>query len=289
MSEHGRRLGGPDDPRSIEALFRDALIEMDDEVLAGEDIAWTAISALHFRGGRDVFERACKLCASEDIHERRVGVDILAQLGVKSWPEPYEYAFPEETIALLLDMLEQEQEPEMLHSIAVALGYRKDPRAVAPLARLKNHSSDLVRFGVVHGLIGREDDLAIQTLIDLTTDTDTDVRDWATFALGSQIETDTPAIRAALVARLTDENDVVRGEAMVGLARRHDSRMVEPLLAELAELRKSWPGDLLLEAAAEIGDARLYPILVRIREEWDGDEDDWRLRGLDEAIEKCSS
>ena len=284
MSEHSRRLGGPDDPRTIEELFRDALVETDDDVPAGESIEWTAIGALHFRGGRDIFERACKLCASENVHERCVGVDILAQLGVKPWPEPYEYEFPEETIALLLDMLEQEQEPEMLHSIAVALGHRQDPRAIAPLVRFKNHPGDLVRYGVVHGLMGHEDDLAIQTLIELTTDTDTDVRDWATFALGSQIETDTPAIRAALVACLTDEDDVTRGEAMVGLARRHDSRMVEPLLAELEDSR---PGDFLIEAAAEIGDPRLYPVLVQIREEWDGDENDWRLRGLDEAIEKC--
>ncbi|HEY7414832.1 MAG TPA: HEAT repeat domain-containing protein [Ktedonobacteraceae bacterium] len=284
MEEQGKRLGGPDDPRTIEELFRDALVETDNDFSTDEDIAYTAISALQFRGGHDIFEHACKLCASENVHERRVGVDILAQLGVKRWPEPYEYEFPDETIALLLSMLEQEQEPQVLHAIAVALGHRQDPRAIAPLARFKNHPHDFVRFGVVFGLMGNEDDLAVQTLIELSTDIDADVRDWATFALGCQIETDTPAIRAALVARLTDEDDDASGEAMVGLARRHDSRVVEPLLTKLED---GWFGSLLTEAAAEIGDPRLYPVLVQIREKWDGDEEDWRLQELDEAIEKC--
>jgi len=120
--------------------------------------------------------------------------------------------------------------------------------------------------------------------MELSIDPDTGGRDWAMFGLGSQVEADTLAIRENLVARLNDENENVRGEAMVGLARRHNRRMVEPLLTDL---EAGWFGSLSTEAAAEIGDPRLYPALVRLRKEWEGDKDDWHYRGLEIAIEKC--
>jgi len=213
---------------------------------------------LHLRGGRDVFEQACKLCASPEGCERHVRADILGQLGTPN------HRVPEETLAVLLGMLEREQEPDVRNSIAVALGNSRHLCAVEPLEHLKEHPDDRVSYGVVFGLLCQEHELAIRTLTELSTDPDTDVRDWAMFGLGSQIEADTPAIREALVARLTDENEYIRGEAMVGLARRNDRRMVEPLLTEL---EVGWFGSLLTEAAAEIGDPRLYPVLVRLREE----------------------
>ncbi|MDQ6659561.1 MAG: HEAT repeat domain-containing protein [Chloroflexota bacterium] len=225
MNEHNAHQERHVDTRTNEELIRAALTEAD------EDVAWKAIGELQGRGSRDVFDHACKLCVSPEAHERRVGVDILGQLGT---PHP---TFHEETVTVLLRMLEQEQEPDVLYSVAVALGHHSDPRAIVPLVRLKGHPDDLVRFGVVFGLLCYEDELAIQTLIELSTDTDAHVRDWATFGLGSQIDTDTPTIRAALVARLTDEDADTKREAMVGLARRHDPRMAGPgpLLADLEE------------------------------------------------------
>lgn len=272
MGEHIPHQEGRVDTRTNEELLHVALTQADEEV------SGRAIMELHLRGGRDVFEHARKLCASPEARERRVGAAILGQLGAPN------YTFPEETLAVLLGMLEREQEPEVLNSIAVALGHRRDPRAIKPLVRLKKHPDERVRHGVVFGLLCQENELAIQTLMELSTDPDTDVRDWATFGLGSQIEADTPAIREALVARLTDEDEHVRGEAMVGLARRHDRWMVEPLLTDL---EAGWFGSLSTEAAAEIGDPRLYPALMRLREEWEGDKDDWRYKKLKEAIEKC--
>ena len=181
-------------------------------------------------------------------------------------------------------MLEQAQEPGVLYSVAVALGHRQDPRAIEPLVGFKDHPDDLVRYGVVYGLLGHENALAVQTLIELALDPDADVRDWATFGLGSLLDADTPAIRAALFARLADGDSDTRGEAMVGLARRHDHRIVEPLLNEL---EAGQFGSLLIEAAAEIGDSHLYPVLVRLREEWEGDKDGWLYQELEETLGKC--
>jgi HEAT repeat protein len=258
--------------RNTQELLHIALTEDD------EDLAEEAIGALQLHhASRDLFEQACQFCRSNDAHERRVGADILAQLG-----EPCD-TFHEEAVVALLSMLEQEQEPRVLLSIGSALGFRADPRAIEPLTHFKNHSESRVRFGVVSGMRGHEEELAIQTLIELSTDPDTDVRDWATFGLGSQIETDTPAIREVLFARLTDEDEETRSEAMVGLARRHDPRMVEPLLAKLKE---GWYDRNLFEAAEKIGDPCLYPYLLQLQEEWE-DEHNWLYRCLESAITAC--
>lgn len=259
------------DPRSDEELLHVALTE------ENEDRAWDAIAVLHLRGNPASFEAARQLCISQNSKERRVGADILGQLGKE------DNKFHEETVTTLLGMLEREQDPDVLNSIAVALGHRKDPRAIGPLVHFKNHPDENVRYGVVYGLLTHEDERAINALIELSTDVDSDVRDWATFGIGSQIETDTPEIRAALMARITDEDADTSGEAMVGLARRHDERVVEPLLADL---ESGWYGSLPFEAAAAIGDPRLYPILARIQEEW-GNDKRWPYSQLEEALAAC--
>jgi hypothetical protein len=56
---------------------------------------------------------------------------------------------------------------------------------------------------------------------------------WATFGLGSQIEVNTKEIRDALFKRLGEEDDEIRGEALVGLSIRKDKRVLGPLLKEL--------------------------------------------------------
>jgi HEAT repeat protein len=260
------------DPRTNDELFHAALTNTD------EDATWTAISELQFRGSRDIFEHSSNLCTSPEPYKRRVGVDILGQLGITN------NSFHEEVPAILLSMLEQEQEPEVLKSIAVALGHRHDPRAIEPLVRFKKHPDAGVREGVVSGLTSYEDELAIQTLIELSKDPAAYyIRDWATFALGTQIKADTPAIREALIARLTDEEGIVRGEAMIGLALRYDQRMLEPLFNDLST---GWLGTTLTDEADRIRQS-LYPALVQLRETWKGDKAGERYKQLEEAIEKC--
>jgi HEAT repeat protein len=240
------------DPRSNEDLLQVALTEPDD------DRAWDAIMVLHLRGSPEIFEAARTLSTSAMPHERQVAVHILGQVGLT------EQRFQEEAVLVLLELLHQEQNPEVLSALGVALGHRHDPRAMAPLASLKTHPDERVRFGVVLGLSGYEEEMAVQTLIDLSADPDAEGRDWATFELGDILDLDTPAIRQALLARLEDEDEATWGEAMLGLARRHDQRVVEPLLAALEgatfrSLQEARTKGRLLEAAAEIGDVRLYP------------------------------
>jgi HEAT repeat protein len=77
-------------------------------------------------------------------------------------------------------------------------------------------------------------------------DVDDEVRDWATFELGTQCDVDTPEIRAALRKRLSDGYEEARNEAIWGVARRNDGQGLGLLLARLDS--DHWSGD---EMAAE--------------------------------------
>jgi HEAT repeat protein len=72
-------------------------------------------------------------------------------------------------------------------------------------------------------------------LIALTGDTDDDVRNWAVFGLGNLGDGDSVEIRNALFSRLDDSNKNIREEAMVGLARRKDQRVLPALIAALSQ------------------------------------------------------
>ncbi len=259
------------DPRPTHEFVTMALTEPD------ENAAWEAVVTLHFRGTREVFDAACNLCASACPQERTLGANILGQLGVPN------RSFPTESVKVLLRLLEVESDEDVLDAICIALGHIHDPTAIPSLARLWTHPSAQVRYAVVYGLLGFEDQLAIKTLIEMSRDQDDLVRDWATFGLGTQIDADTPEIRAALFARVFDEDEGTRGEALVGLARRKDLRVIEPLIKELECYPHAEYGSYGLEAAEEIADARLLPILTKMR--LSADANDTRF---DEAIRRCS-
>ncbi|MBX9792420.1 MAG: HEAT repeat domain-containing protein [Pirellulales bacterium] len=225
------------DPRSVDELFCAALTEQPDDE---DDAYWDAISALNFRGTREVFERGAALCRSHCAIERRIGADVLAQLGVP------ERTLPAECIALLLSMLRADEEPALLHSVLIALSHHEAPQSIHPAVRFLRHADEDVRYAVVAALTGYDHPLAVESLIELSTDKADQVRDWATFALAQQLDSDTPEIRAGLAARLDDPYEDCCGEAMIGLARRRDPRA--PAAVE-RELRLNPHSDFAAEAA----------------------------------------
>jgi HEAT repeat protein len=256
------------DPRTTQELISQSLTEPD------ENAAWEAVSTLHYRATKDVFDAARQLCGSDCPQERTLGANILGQLGIP------DRSYPEQSAAILLKLLEVESDVDVLDAICVALGHIHEPIAIAAVARFKTHPSSIVRYAVVHGLLSFEQDLAVDTLIELSRDQDDLVRDWATFGLGSMIETDAPQIRAALFARLSDADDVVQSEALVGLARRKDERIIEPLIQELNRYPAEKIGGLLIEAAEEMADTRLLPTLMHLKESS-------RTEKFNEAIQCC--
>ena len=259
------------DPRSNEELIQTALAAEDDEAY------WEATAVLWYRPHNQVRAISQLLLGGDNVKERILGAHVLGQGGSR------ERMPADESLPLLLALLEVEQDGEVLGAIGYALGQIGDLRAIAPLTPLKNHPDAHVRYGVVQGLLGHNDDRAIATLTELSADPDVDVRNWATFGLVLVEEVDTPTIRAALWDRVTDENDEVRAEALEGLALREDRGVVEPLVRELAAVEdEMWPPLYRAAVAAgkRLGDPRLHGALVQLRSFRGGDVDE----ELEEAI-----
>jgi HEAT repeat protein len=95
----------------------------------------------------------------------------------------------------------------------------------------------------------------IETLIELTKDESDEVRNWATFSLGTQCKQDSPEIRAALLKRVDDTFEDARDEAIWGLAQRRESLGLRLVLERLqAESWKSGDEDVAMDALGLFGE-----------------------------------
>ena len=268
-TRHSERFeNDPTPSRSLIEKYREAVGQDDDD---------DCLALVSYRGGREEYEIGLEYCLSSDPLDRATGADVLSQLG---WQDQ---TFLEETVDVLIPML-KDPDDHVASCAATALGLRDHPRATPYLIEISEHRSPLVRRGVVFGLLGVDDPQAICTLIHLSRDSDADARNWALFGLGSQIGTDTPEIRSALFDGLDDPFDEARGEALVGLAVRGDARVVDAIL-------KEWEGDtisiLSVEAAEEVGDPRLHPLMKQFLDTMDLENDSFYREQLESSIAAC--
>jgi HEAT repeat protein len=223
------------DSTEIEALFAQALLG-DYE---GEE-AWAAVSALRRDGSREIFERAAEWCHSDNPLKRARAAAILCQLRRRDesldtdWSPDWMYR--DESYPLVTGMLEKEQDPVVLDSAISALGHLADPKAVSLILGYQDHPNKDVRFAVAFALgCFPNDAQSVLALMKLTTDSDSDVRDWAVFGLGVLGDADSHEIREALLRCLNDANEDVREEAAVGLGKRQDQRLIPKLRTMLDE------------------------------------------------------
>jgi hypothetical protein len=213
----------------IDALFAETLLGGYDD-----DKPWDAVQSLRRIGTREVFNRAVALTESVEPLERARGLDVIAQLG-KTAEHPSN-SFPRESYDIAIKVVQREREVRPLGSAISALGHIGDSSAVPLIAGFQSHPSEAIRFTVAFALGCFPDDpLSVRTLITLMRDVDADVRDWATFGLGVLGDQDSPEIREALSGRLADDDVDAREEALVGLSKRHDLRIVPHLLDALGQ------------------------------------------------------
>jgi HEAT repeat protein len=255
-----------EDQRSVEQLLHAA---RDPACLPDSDEYWAAAWALQFRLEAGLFGQLRLFARSREPRDRILVADVLAQgyVGDKR--------LRDECIGTLLEMLRDEDLPSVLIAIGNAFGHLHAVAAVEPLAKFSQHPEPAVRLAIVHGLLCQEAPLAIQTLIELSADKDRDVRNWATFGLGSQLEADSAVIRDALMARVSEADDEISGEAIVGLAKRGDIRVVQPLLDSIQSVLQEnlefgtlifEAADLAREAAAKSSDPHWQPLIRRLDE-----------------------
>lgn len=212
-------------PSEIDDLFQQTLaLDYDD------DLPWEAVNKLREIGSREVLEMAVAWCESPESLNRARGLDILAQLGRTMGR--HENSFPAESLNAVLKALEVESDEQVVASGLHALGHIGDPASVPTIASWVGHPSSEVRFAAACALGTFPDNpVSVDKLIALTKDADEDVRDWATFGLGVQGGVDTPEVRSALMDRTSDSFENARMEALIGLGKRKDTRIVPILLS----------------------------------------------------------
>jgi HEAT repeat protein len=211
---------------SIESLFNQAIDNPSES-----EATWTAINHLHTHATQEIFDRASECCNSPEPRIRAIGLDILAQL--RSSNEGREHTFPEHAFQLISKLLGQEHEQQPISSALTALGHIGNPEAVSQCLAFIGHPSVEVRFSAAFALAKFPNNpAAINGLIQLMNDEAPTVRDWATFGLGVLGDSDSTQIREALFRNTSDSDDDTREEAICGLAKRKDSRMI-PILQDL--------------------------------------------------------
>lgn len=217
----------------VQSLFNDTLIgDYDDEA------PWNAVSTLRLNGNLEIFEIAAEWLGSDEPLRRARAASILCQLRSPKNEamelEP-EWLFRDATFALLVEMLNSESNVMVLSSAIAALGHLYNEDGIPIIVKYKDHPHYDVRFSVACALgCFPNAPQSVATLVLLTRDEDSDVRDWSVFGLGVLGDTDSPEIREALLERLLDPDEDVREEAAVGLGKPKDPRLLPVLRAMLA-------------------------------------------------------
>jgi HEAT repeat protein len=220
-------------------------------------IQWDYLVELRSRGTKEVFVKSYELAHSDNLREKIIGIDLLAQLG--SEPRP----FLKESLSLYFELLDKETNYSVIRAILHAIGHNNDDLTsvqIAILTGFKRNKSSEIRRGLVSALLHVDNEEAINTLIFLTNDKVTTIRDWATFGIGTQSERDNVHIRTALWKRVEDQDETTRFEAIVGLAKRKDPK-IKAIIER--ELLKDEFGKLLFEAIEELNDKDFIPLLQK--------------------------
>ena len=272
---------GPDSGPDARTMPTPALIARAFELSAlGSDspARWDCVHTLCRRGEAEIFQVARRWAATVP-SQRRLGADVLAKLGPLAISgADRARPFTEPTVPILERLLD-DADAQVVAAAIYALHHHHAREPVTRRMALAGHASRQVRKAVAVALGGATGPAAVTTLVTLSGDDAEDVRDWATFGLGTMCDLDTPEIRQALFVRLTDRHFETRAEAMAGLARRGDLRAV-PTIAE--SLAAQWVDALAVEAAGEIAAADLVRPLQALLAWWDLDTE-----LLDAALSRC--
>lgn len=220
------------------------------------DAYWQLVSELHARDVGEVWKLVAPLATNADVRLQQLVPDILRKLGHEAQP------LAAQTLELFVEMLEASPAPQLLASIANACVEFHDPLVVTLFAPHASHADESVRDGVLHAIRRSSRPEALEALMTLSRDPVDELREWATFALGSQLPiVDAPQVRAALAERLTDKHEATRDEAVIGLGLRGDARALGPLKAQF---ERGFVGVALFEAARALASPALLGALQEL-------------------------
>ncbi|ECC1695660.1 lyase [Salmonella enterica subsp. salamae] len=214
----------------------------------------SAARILQSRGGEDIVKLAEKFCLDNNYIRRDIGAFILGQIKLCN----------EADVFNLLSNLALHDRSACVRATAIestAQRCKKNPihssQIVTQSQRSAFDKSVNARRATAFALSVINDQATIPLLINLIKDPSGDVRNWAVFAINTN-GYDTEEIRKCFVEMLQDKNSEARAEAIIGLCHRQDKRVLSALCNEL---KKDTVYDDMIEAAGELGDNILLPIL----------------------------
>jgi hypothetical protein len=202
-----------------------------------------------------VLAAANEWCVSTDNDTRAAGLDVLGELADDD----------EGLVGLLLEHVMRaavSSDTGVRLAAAAALSYKDDDRVCTLQVGLLGDAQEVVGHEVLYSL-PHDDDLpadhpVVHALLRAMEHPCDEVRDWATFALGTKSRVDTPAVRDAFVRHLTDDGAETAGEAARALGARKDHRVLPFLMVQLSDPEAHY---LFVDAARELADPRLLPPL----------------------------
>jgi hypothetical protein len=213
-----------EDTRSLDELFA---LATNPEKYGFLGPGSVAIETLQTIGTREVLTRALVLARTDDPFKRARGVEILGDLGQSN------HAFAAECLDAIVHVTETETDSEVLTYAAYALNNFSG--GVAALARLAAHANAEARAAVGQSLQFKDDlnPEFVPILVGLANDPISDVSYQAMFALELAAPKGSEQAREALVSYLDHHDVQLRQQAICGLARCRDPRVVAPLIKEL--------------------------------------------------------
>ena len=252
------------------------------------DESWQAIAELQMRGSPESLAIASRFAKCRNWRKRALGLYVASQLcrSPKKWETigRAEYALWE-TQAMLLAGLRDDC-VEVVRAAISGFAHRPHKSALPNLIGFASHPDQQIRLQVAITLGSYIEVESIDALLRLATDISDDVRNWATFSIGSMHRADNPNIRDLLWRNLQDRDENVRGEAVVGLAIRKDERVASVLL----ELLDIDCGVFELNAAERMASPLLLDRLNALKKSVNDKDtiDSYWYRHLLDAIVACS-
>lgn len=218
---------------------------------------WDNIRIVRSRPTHTIFTKCIDLTMSPIPKKRMIGVDILAQLGSSVRP------FHKQSVKHFFAMLAQERNIKVLTSLLYAIGHNNEnlnKTQVEKVSDFKKQTNVQLRQSVVYALLSVDHNKAIDTLIYLSNDNIASIRNWATFGIGTQIDTTNNKIIVALWNRVDDTHKETQLEAIVGLAKRQDDR-IKKVITDI--LNQGEADSLIFDAVCVLADTTLIPVLKK--------------------------
>lgn len=189
------------------------------------DAYWAAVREVRARDSALVWAALAPLATSPDPALRALVPDVSRAVE----------ALAEQSVDVFREMLATEEDAGVLDAIAGAFTELKHPAVVELLLPLTRHELPELRLTAMQGLFQAAEQV-MDRFIELTSDADEEVRNWALFALSTLLEVrpqHANALREVFARALNDTASEAKAEAALGLARCLDRRALDPIVTGL--------------------------------------------------------